>query len=172
MSELEAQKTDALRTAFVRPEDCVFFTSDTGFLGVTMNGERHDRVILTRALPFTQPDGYLCISDVNKKELGIIERADAFTEDQQKLIRDELSLRYYCPEVTQILSIKEKMGHFYFEVMIGAQKKSFTVRDISKSIRMHGKEVEITDMDANRYRIRDFAGIPAKSRRMLEPYIY
>lgn len=163
---------ESLRTQYVMPDACVFYRSDAGFLGARINGEAHDRVILKRALPFKDPDRYICITDVEKKELGIIETIKAFSEEQQELIADELRLRYFCPVITEILSIKEKMGHFYFDVKIGDVKKSFTVKDISKNIRAYGDNVDITDVDGNRFRITDFAAISAKSRRKLEPYIY
>lgn len=163
---------DTLKTSYVSPETCVFSCSDNGFLEAEIDGLRYRRVILTRALPLTTPDRYVCISDVEKKELGIIEDIAAFSADQQKLIRDELDKRYFCPAISTIDGIREKMGQFYFDVHIGTKKKSFTVKDISKNIRMNGKEIDIIDVDANRYRILDFAAIPAKSRRKLEPYVY
>ncbi len=163
---------DTLKTEFLTAEDCRFFTSPGGFLGAEIRGETHRRVILSRALPISQPEDYLCVSDVDKKELGIIEHLSDFPEDQQKLMREDLNLRYYCPAIDSIESIKEKMGQFYFDVKIGGKKKSFTVKDISKSIRANGDGIDITDVDANRYRIPDLASIPAKSRRMLEPYVY
>ena len=64
------------------------------------------------------------------------------------------------------------MGHFYFDVMIGEHKKSFTVKDLSKSVRQNGGHVDITDMDGNRYRIPALSEISPKSRRMIEPYLY
>lgn len=163
---------NSLKTQYVTPSDCHFYQEKASFLGAEIRGVRYDRVILKRALPFQSPERYICITDVEKNELGIIEDVAAFSEEQQALIRGELSLRYFCPVITDILSIKEKMGHFYFDVKVGESKKSFTVKDISKNIRSHGKNVDITDIDGNRFRITDFDAIGAKSRRKLEPYIY
>ncbi len=163
---------ETLKTEFLTPEDAEFVDSGNGFLGAVIRGETHKRVILTRALPLSQPDEYLCVSDVDRKELGIVERLSDFPEEQRKLMRAELGMRYYCPVIDSIEGIKEKMGQFYFDVTIGGKKKNFTVKDISKSIRMNGDGIDITDIDANRYRITDLGAIPAKSRRMLEPYVY
>ncbi len=163
---------ETLKTEFLTPEDCEFFGAKGGFLGAKIRGETFRRVILSRALPLSKPEDYICVSDIERKELGIIEHTADFSEPQRKLIFAELSLRYYCPAIESIESVREKMGQFYFDVIISGKKKSFTVKDISKSVRMNGSEVDITDVDANRYRITDFAAIPAKSRRKLEPYIY
>lgn len=162
----------SMQTQFVTPESCVFFEAANGFLGATINGDRYGRVILIRALPLSDPAQYISIADVSRKELAMIRSVSDFSKAQQKLIESELSLRYFCPTVTQIISIKEKMGHFYFDVRIGEKKKSFTVKDISKSVRLIDGHVDLTDMDGNRYRIRDLSEISPKSRRMLEPYLY
>ncbi len=163
---------ESLKAEYVTPDNCVFSKNKNGFLCATVNGKEYARVILTRALPLAMPDSYICISDIDKKEIGIIEHASEFSAQQQSLINDELSQRYFCPVITKIVSIKEKMGHFYFDVMIGDFKKSFAVKDISKSIRQHGDAIDLIDIDGNRFRIIDFEAIPSKSRRKLEPYLY
>lgn len=163
---------ETLRTEYVSPENCVFSKNENGFLSATINDKEYKRVILTRSLPLNFPSDYICISDIEKNELGIVEHIADFSAEQQALMNDELSQRYYCPVITKIESIKEKMGHFYFDVMIGDFKKSFAVRDISKSIRQHGKSIDLIDIDGNRFRILDFEAIPSKSRRRLEPYLY
>lgn len=163
---------NTLKTEYVLPETCVFSINKSGFLSADINGTQYKRVTLSRALPLTEPGRYISVFDMENKELGIIESVEAFSAEQQKIINSELSSRYFCPIVTDITSIKEKMGHFYFDVLIGEFKKSFAVKDISKSIRQVGTAVDLTDIDGNRYRIADFDSINKKSRRRLEPYLY
>lgn len=168
----EVISPETLKSQYVSPQTCIFSTGANGFLSAEINGTRHKRVILTRALPLSLPDEYICISDTEKNELGIIERAADFSAEQQELIRRELGQRYFCPVITEIKEIKEKMGQFYFDVSIGAFKKSFAVKDISKSIRQRGESIDLTDIDGNRYTVERFNDIPSKSRRKLEPYLY
>lgn len=163
---------ETLRAEYVSPEKCVFSLNPNGFLVAEIDGKEFKRVILTRTLPLSLPDEYICISDIEKNEVGIIEKIADFSPEQQKLINSELSQRYYCPVIDKIETIKEKMGNFYFDVIIGGVKKSFAVKDITKSIRQHGNAIDVTDIDGNRYRIADFNSIEAKSRRKLEPYLY
>lgn len=173
MTQAYEQTTpDTLKTEFLSPADCRFFQTENGFLGAVINNETYRRVQLRRALPFQNPDDYICITDVDKNELGIIEHLSAFSEDQQALANEELRLCYYAPEITDILTVKEKMGHFYFDVKIGADKKSFTVKDPSKNIRTLDKTIFITDIDGNRFFITDISAISSKSRRKLDPYLY
>ncbi len=172
MNKADTISPETLKTEYVTPENCVFSKNKNGFLAATIKGKEYKRVILTRSLPLNFPSDYICISDIEKNEVGIIEHTSDFSPEQRGLINEELDQRYYCPVIKTILSIKEKMGNFYFDVMIGETKKSFAVRDISKNIRQHGDAIDLIDVDGNRFRIVNFAEIPSKSRRRLEPYLY
>ena len=163
---------ESLKTEYLHPQECVFYESDAGFLGAEIKGTKYDRVLLKRALPFGAPEDYVCVSDIERNELGILEHVSEFDETQRELIHKELSLRYFTPVINDILSIKEKMGHFYFEVKIGEIKKSFTVKDLSKNVRTHNQNIDIIDIDGNRYRIEDLSAIAKRARRKLEPYLY
>lgn len=163
---------ETLKTEYLTPDNCEFYSSPNGFLSARIKGEEYKRVVLSRALPLSMPEDYICIYDIEKNELGIIESVSAFGGDQQALIDNELSQRYFCPVITDILSVKEKFGNFYFDVKIGEYKKNFTVQNLTKNIRYHGEGFDLIDVDGSRYRILDFKKISAKSRRKLEPYIY
>lgn len=163
---------ETLKTEYLGPDKCRFFSSAHGFLGAVINGNEYKRVILSRALPLSQPEKYICIADIDKKELGIIEDVSVFGQEQGDLIRKELSQRYFCPVITKIISVKEKFGNFYFDVMIGDFKKNFTVKNLNKNIRYHGEGFDLIDVDGNRYRIPDFKEISPSSRRKLDPYLY
>ena len=163
---------ETLAAEYVHPANCSFRTAENGFLSAVINGKEYKRVILTRALPLNFPDDYICVTDAEKNELGIIEHISEFPEEQRKAVNSELSQRYYCPVVDEIISVKDKMGNFYFDVKIGDFKKSFTVKDVSRSIRQVGNSVYLTDIDGNRFKIEDYEKIPPKSRRKIEPYLY
>ena len=163
---------ESLTTEYLHSDECSFYITEGGFTGAVIKGNSHNRVILKRALPLSVPDSYICVMDVENNELGIIESISAFSEEQQAIIQKELSLRYFTPVIQDILTIKEKMGHFYFDVTVDGKKKSFTVKDLSKNVRMHDNNIDITDIDGNRYRITDIKAISSRSRRKLEPYLY
>jgi hypothetical protein len=163
---------ETLKSEYLTPENTAFFASDSGFLGARIKGTEYKRIILMRTLPLTGPEVFICVSDIEKNELGIIEKVADFGEEQAKLIDAELSQRYFCPVITEILSVREKFGNFYFDVKIGDYKKNFTVKNLNKNIRYHGEGFDLIDVDGSRYRILDYNSFPSKSRRKLDPYIY
>ncbi len=164
---------DKLSLKFLNPEECSFSFNDNGFLIFTLNGKRKGRVKLIRTYPYALKNEYICVHDLEENELGIIRYLSELDEKSRENAEKELENRYYCPTVTAVKSVKERMGHFYFETVIDGKDKSFTVRDITRNLRFASEDtLLIFDMDGNRYIIPDFEKIEQKSRRLLEPYLY
>lgn len=162
-----------LTIELLTPEECEFSFNANGFITFTHKGEAKGRVKLVRTYPYSLEDEYICVHTLDDKELGIIRDLKELSAESCQCARRELQNRYYCPTVTTVKSVKERMGNFYFETIIDEKKKSFTVRDITKNLRFAGENtLLIFDMDGNRYVIPDFQGIEEKSRRLLEPYLY
>ncbi len=165
--------TDKLSIKFLNPKECLFSFNGKGFLVFTLNGEEKGRVKLIRTYPYKLKSEYICVHDLEDNELGIIRDLSELEEKSKENAEKELENRYYCPTVTSVKSIKERMGHFYFETVIDGKDKSFTVRDITRNLRFASEDtLLIFDMDGNRYIIPDFEAIEPKSRRLLEPYLY
>lgn len=164
---------DKLTLQFLNPDECDFSFNNNGFLLFSHKGEGKGRVKLIRTYPYSLTDEYICVHDLEDNELGIILNLNELTESAAAAAKKELENRYYCPTVTAVKSIKERMGHFYFETIIDGKEKSFTVRDITRNLR-HASDgvLLIFDMDGNRYIIPDFEKIESKSKRLLEPYLY
>lgn len=166
-------ETSKLSLEFLNPVDCAFSFNNNGFLIMTHKGTCKGRVKLIRSYPYSLTEEYICVHDLEDNEIGILRTLDELDEKSHKACTEELERRYYCPTVTQVKSIKERMGHFYFETIIDNRPKKFTVRDITRNLRRStDNALLIFDMDGNRYIIPLFDAIEEKSKRLLEPYLY
>ncbi len=164
---------DKLSIEFLNPVDCAFSFNDNGFIIFSLCGEKKGRVKLIRAYPYSLSDEYICVHTLDDVEIGIIKDLNELDKDSCESAKKALENRYYCPTVTSVKSVKERMGHFYFETIIDGKEKSFTVRDITRNMRFSSNDtLLIFDMDGNRYVIPEFEKIEAKSKRLLEPYLY
>lgn len=164
---------DKLTLEFLNPRDVEFFFNENGFLIFKLCGEKKGRVELKRCYPFSLPDEYICITTLENDEIGIIRNINELDEGSLEAAKKELYSRYYCPEITSITSLKEKMGHFYIDVMIAGKKRTITVRDITKSLRLiRGDTLLITDMDGNRYTCESYSSLDSKSHKLIDPYLY
>ena len=162
-----------LSIAFLEPDKCKFSFNQNGFLVLSIDGENKGRVKLIRTYPYTLTDEYICVHDLEDKEIGIIRNLNDLDDASRENAQKELSNRYYCPTVSTVKKVRERMGNFYFETVIDNNPKNFTVRDITKNLRFASENtLLIFDMDGNRYIIPDFDKIEEKSRRLLEPYLY
>jgi len=96
-----------------------------------------------------------------------------FPPESREIIEKDLAARYYCPQISEIYSIDEKMGSFYFDVSIDGFKKTFGVKDISRNIKMlDSGAVMLTDADGNRFIIPDINVLKPRTRRKIEPFLY
>ena len=175
ITEAKAPVTEeqGLTTEFTPAADCRFYRNANGFLGLELRGEDHKRVQLSRALPFSAPEQYICVADMDNKEVAVLESLEAFDPWQKELLEAELGIRYFYPIVTQVKSIKEKMGSYYLDLAIGEYKKTIAIKDISKNLKqLGGGRIVLTDVDGNRFMIPDVYQIQKKSLQALEPYLY
>lgn len=162
-----------LSISFLPPEGCSFEINANGFLVMKLDGKSIGRVKLIKAYPYSLDDEYICVHDLDDNEIGIIRDLKKLNKSSYENAVKELKNRYYCPTVSAVKSIKERMGHFYFETVIDGKSKSFTVRDLTRNIRFSGENtLLIFDVDGNRYVVPEYEKIEQKSKRLLEPYLY
>lgn len=162
---------------FLVPEEATFYRTPGGFTGLTYRGTDYPRVALRRALPIGQPMEYISVADSENKEIAIIRSVLDLQDAQMAIVSDELSKRYYCPEVYEIRSVKDKMGYVYMEMLVGSQndkhEKNCAVKDVNRNIRMLDDDrLLIFDVDGNRYIVSSLAALDKKSLKRLEPYMF
>jgi len=156
-----------------------FFVADSGFTGLKYDGKEYKHITLKRALPIGMPMEYISVADNENKEIGIIKAVDELSKDQYAIVLDELNSRYYCPEVLDVKSVKDKLGYLYMELVInvtGSEEthiKNCAVKDVNKNIRMLSDDsLIIYDVDGNRYVIKSLNALGKGNLKKLGPYIF
>lgn len=158
-------------TVWLTPENA-HFERKNGLLYLTL-GETVSRVNLVREFPFETPFEYISALDPDGGELGIIRATSLFDGSERELIENELRLRYYAPEITKILRVRERYGFSYWTVETSdAGKLTFTMQDTYRNLFRIGEHaVTFSDVDGNRYEITDVNGLDRASRKRLDLYI-
>ena len=156
-----------------------FYVAESGFTGLKYDGEDYKHITLKRALPVGQPMEYISVADEKNKEIGILKSVNELSKEQYEIVVNELNRRYYCPEILEVKSVKDKLGYVYMELVInvsGAEKKyvkSCAVKDVNKNIRMLSNEsLIIFDVDGNRYIIKNLLALDKNSLKRLEPFLF
>jgi len=154
-----------------------FYEGGGGFTGLRYKDKEYKRVQLRRAMPDRSPSGYISVADHEGKEIGMIRSLKDLSKEQLGIVSDELSRRYYCPEILEIKSVRDKLGYVYLEMEVRAgserYERSAAVNDVNKNIRMLGSNrLIIFDVDGNRYIVNSIDRLDRKSLRRLEPYMF
>ena len=158
------------------------FIAQDGFLSLTARIENdegiaeestYNRIYLHSAFPFDMPEEFISVLDKDQKEIGIIRALDKLSEATQKILRAELSRKYYSPRITRIYSVKERYGFSYWRVDLENTKDfSFTVQDTYRSmLKIDAEHIFIVDVDGNRYEIPSVEQLDRASYKKIELYL-
>ncbi len=163
---------------YLSPESCTFYETEGGLLGMKEGGEDLGRIALVRMFPLKNPEKFISVRKENRGrndsrgEYGVIEDISLFSGEQRRLIDKELKRRYFVPEITKVVSVKEEYGHTYWNTLTTAGERSFTVFDMNSNLlNLGGGRVMIIDVDGNRYVFPDVSKIGEKALRLVEIWI-
>ncbi len=153
------------------------FSTKNGFLSMTKteNGEEkvYDRVFLHRNFPFELLWEYVSVLDGDQVEIGIIFKIDDFDGEEKELLVKELERKYYEPRIKTIVSLKERYGFSYWNVICEDDRNvKFTMQDTFRNIIRVGEDKAILlDVDGNRFVIESIMGLDRKSHKKIELYM-
>ena len=148
--KMKAESADLLELRYLTGENAKFERTTGGFVKLTYKDKTYDRVGVYRTFPVTQPEEYISIREADEKarEIGVVEKLSVLEKDQADMLREQLNLRYFTPEITKVFDIKNEYGYGAFS----------------------GMEVSIT-MDGNRFEVPDIMKLTVAERKKLDLYI-
>ena len=165
------------------PENAEFYRSGGGLISLRLkkeNGETEsfERVIAVRSFPISDPDAFISIREPDSArhekgaEIGLISDIHDFDEETVELLGEELARRYFTPKILKIYSMKEKLGHYYWDVSTDAGRFSFVLRNAGANIRtLEDGRVLMFDIDGNCFEISDPERLDRASYRKIEVYL-
>lgn len=170
-----ARRADEMTTVtLLGSEEVQLAATEGGFVSMTYGGSRYDRVCFVRMFPFTDPDSYISVREWDEKgrEIGIIERLGDFGDEVVALINGQLGLRYFTPVITAVHSVKAKHGFANFDVTTDRGRVKFAIRAGGDSVaRLSDTRVIFTDVNGNRFEVRDTATLSAAELKKIDVYI-
>lgn len=130
------------------------------------------RVYFHRMFPFDSPNEFISVLDKDGKEYGVIRSVSEFLGEDAEIINEFLARKYLCPEITKILSLKERLGYSYWEVETDKDRMNFSMHDTYRNIaRVSDTRLVLTDVDGNRFSIKDTLALDRTSFRKIELYL-
>ena len=155
-----------------------FYKTQSGFTAVKYNNTDYGRVAILKLFPFKFETEYLSVRKETDKrtekaeEIGILRSIKDLKQSQKQIIEEELSRRYFMPEVISVIQAKEEYGHSSWSVETTAGKREFTVKDMNSSLlHLGNNKVIITDVCGNRFLFNDITKMGDQAMKIAEIWL-
>ena len=173
INDFEKEAEEMTRMHILGTEDR-FERTEGGFLNLYSRGKLYEHVKVVRLFPFSDADKYLSIREDGEKakEIGIIEDMAALPEETVKLLKEQLALNYFTPVIQKIYSIKDEYGYAYFHVLTDKGECKFAINMANNAVtKLSEDRLIISDLDENRFEIRDVNALTQKEKRRLDLFL-
>jgi len=154
-----------MKTDFLDPQTTTLEAAPDGILRALLPDRCGLRVEAICAFPMSHPREHIVLRDGGGTELGVIESLDALEQPSRELIETHLRRRYFLPQIEAILSATERFGSSQWDVETDRGRRRITTKVINEAISevKPGRYI-ITDVEDNRYEIRDLSKLDDDSR--------
>ena len=159
---------EAAQLVFLDPCKLHFFKHGA-VLRLTIEEDRcYLKVSVLRAFPLSEPERFFTLRDADNKEIGMIVDPSALSDENRKFVYEDLTRRYLIPAVKQILSAKERFGTVDWEMDTDRGLCKLTTRNLRENVqRPAPARILLTDVDGNRYDIRNLDQLDLHSQQLL-----
>ena len=134
-------------------------------------GQEHDGVSPVRAFPLTAPDEGISLVSTEGRELLWIDRLQDLPEYERALLRDELALRDFVPEITRLASVSSFGTPSVWQVETDRGDTAFVLKGEEDIRRLKNGALRIGSGEGVQYGIADIALLDHASRRLLERFL-
>src|SRR2546427_6901977 len=175
MADAETKAPDAL-VSFVEGTQLVFldlkklhFFKHGVTLRLTVEEDRsHLMVSVLRAFPLSEPGRFFSVRDGANKEVGLIIDPAELSDENRKLLREDVARRYFVPAVKRILAAKERFGTVDWEMETDRGVCKLTTRNLGENVQRPAPgRIIFSDVDDNRYDIRNIDELDLNSQQLL-----
>ena len=135
------------------------------------NGQAHEGVTPVRAFPLAAPDEGLSLVSTDGHELAWIARLSALPELLLDLLREELALRDFNPEITRLVSVSTFATPSVWSVETNRGPTSFVLKGEEDIRRLGAGALLIASGQGVQYSVLDMGALDRGSRKLLERFL-
>ena len=171
---IEKEAEEMVATHQITNDNATFKPTEGGFISLDFNGKHYERIQVIRLFPFTDANHYISIRTVESrsKEIGLITDLDDMKDDVKDMLNKQLMLHYFTPVITKIIDIKDEYGYAYFHVLTDKGECKFAINMGSNAVaKLSDTRIIISDLDENRFEIKDVTKLSAKEQRKLDLFL-
>lgn len=140
-----------------------------GSLDMKYGARLYKRVRVVLARPLYGKDGFASVLSEKGDELGMIDQLSAMPTASQQALEYAKKRHYLIPRITKIRSLASQFGAVYWNTDTDRGPREFVIRGISEHVRwLDDKRLLITDVDGNRFEIKDLEILDRKSKALID----
>src|SRR2546430_16180292 len=133
-TETSESPAEATELVFLDVKKLRFFKRGAT-LRLTVEEDRsHLKVSVLRAFPLSKPDRFFSVQDGANKEVGMIVDPKELSNENRKLVHEDLERRYLLPPVKRILTAKERFGTVSWELVTDGGVRRLTKRHLCGNV--------------------------------------
>ncbi|GIN72289.1 hypothetical protein J14TS2_27640 [Bacillus sp. J14TS2] len=167
--ENKSELAEAAKMNYLTKDNALFVENDGHMLTVHIDEKVYPAAYLYCSFPHRNNRIFISVRTDENEEIGIIRSLDEFPSETVSLLEDHINLRYFAPEITKVDKITEEFGYSYWETQTTSGNCYFTVRmGKGNVIAVTTTKVLVTDVDGNRFIIKDITTLTDKEYRMVE----
>ena len=158
---------------YFEPERVRVYRSPLGAARMELTDEVcYSRVGFRQIMPLSDPDHFISVWVADDAEVGIIRDPSELDAESQKIISEELDVRYFTPEITKIHEVKERFGVHEWDVDTSRGRVTFSVRGRHQNVKqVPPARLIVTDVRENRYDIPDARQLDHASFQQIQRHL-
>jgi hypothetical protein len=140
-----------------------------GLTRLTIEGDRSwTRANPARAFPVSDPEHYIGFLDGAGKDIGILKDPKLLDEESQRILAEDLELRYFVPVIKKVKKVKVEFGAVYWTVETTRGEREVIVRNLRDNLQeLSATRVLVTDVDGNRFEFPDITALDTESQSVI-----
>jgi len=126
---------------------------------------------IVRCFPFSTPDQWVSLRDLDGTELGLLPTLDGLNPQARALVEEHLKDRYDIPKIQTILNIESnKEGGTTWDIDTNAGPMDFTIRG-DQNLNAFPEIVFTDAITRKRYKIPDYTKLDRASQKIARAYL-
>jgi Domain of unknown function (DUF1854) len=138
---------------------------------IDAGGDSHVGVVPVRAFPLAAPDEGISLVSTEGHELAWIEQLQELPEAMRTLLQEELALRDFVPEISQLQSVSTFGTPSVWTVETDRGVTSFILKGEEDIRRLGRNALLIAGSEGVQYSVRDMTALDRASRKLLERFL-
>lgn len=124
------------------------------------------------ASPLNHPNQYLALLNGKSEEIVMLLDPTDLPASSWDVVQRELNRRYLTAQVEKITDAGGEFGATYWHVVTDRGERDFVTQSLQENVQWLGVgHLLLTDVDGNRFEIRDVEALDARSKGLIERII-